>query len=125
MIAGRLVGRAAAAGIPRPSKGRTRYAVRSLGMYVAVRRYDGVTDPAEAARLVGEGFVPLMRQVSGFVAYYWIDAGNGVMVSTSVFRDRAGAEESISVAADFVRDNLASLLPNPPEVMAGEVVASA
>ncbi|MEV7035285.1 hypothetical protein AB0N99_34285 [Streptomyces sp. NPDC093272] len=94
-------------------------------MYVAVRRYDGVTDPAEAARLVGEGFVPLMRQVSGFVAYYWIDAGNGVMVSTSVFRDRAGAEESISVAADFVRDNLASLLPNPPEVMAGEVVASA
>ncbi|MER7932754.1 MULTISPECIES: hypothetical protein [unclassified Streptomyces] len=94
-------------------------------MYVAVRRYDGVTDPAEAARLVDEGFVPLMRQVSGFVAYYWIDAGNGVMVSTSVFRDRAGAEESISVAADFVRDNLASLLPNPPEVMAGEVVASA
>lgn len=94
-------------------------------MCVAVRRYEGATDPAEAARLVDEGFVPLMRQVSGFVAYYWIDAGNGVMVSTSVFRDRAGAEESISVAADFVRDNLASLLPNPPEVMAGEVVASA
>jgi len=46
------------------------------------------------------------------------------MVSTSVFQDRAGAEESISRAADFVRDNLASLLPNPPQVMAGEVVAS-
>ncbi|MFJ9345921.1 hypothetical protein [Streptomyces sp. NPDC101237] len=94
-------------------------------MYVAVRRYEGVTDPAEAARRVSEGFVPLMRQVSGFVAYYWIDAGNGVMVSTSVFRDRAGAEESISMASDFVRDHLASLLPHPPEVMAGEVVASA
>ncbi|GGN32923.1 hypothetical protein [Streptomyces fuscichromogenes] len=94
-------------------------------MYVAVRRYEGVTDSAEAARLVNEGFVPLMRRVSGFVAYYWIDAGNGVMVSTSVFQDRAGAEESISMASDFVRDNLASLLPNPPEVMAGEVVASA
>ncbi|MER7180098.1 hypothetical protein ABT404_11545 [Streptomyces hyaluromycini] len=94
-------------------------------MYVAVRRYEGVTDSAEAAHLVNEGFVPLMRQVSGFVAYYWIDAGDGVMVSTSVFQDRAGAEESISMASDFVRDNLASLLPNPPEVMAGEVVASA
>ncbi|MET8899284.1 hypothetical protein [Streptomyces sp. NPDC004538] len=94
-------------------------------MYAAVRRYEGVTDPAEAARLVNEGFVPLMRQVSGFVAYYWIDAGDGVMVSTSVFQDRAGADESISSAADFVRDNLASLLPNPPQVMAGEVVASA
>ncbi|MER6460399.1 hypothetical protein ACWC4D_24005 [Streptomyces sp. NPDC001288] len=94
-------------------------------MYGAVRRYEGVTDPAEAARVVSEGFVPLMRQVPGFVAYYWIDAGNGVMVSTSVFRDRAGAEESISIASDFVRANLASLLPDPPEVMAGEVVASA
>ncbi|WP_055715341.1 hypothetical protein [Streptomyces torulosus] len=94
-------------------------------MYAAVRRYEGVTDPAEAARLVNEGFVPLMRQVPGFVAYYWVDAGDGVMVSTSVFQDRAGAEESISRASDFVRDNLASLLPDPPEVMAGEVVASA
>ncbi|MEU2392629.1 hypothetical protein [Streptomyces sp. NPDC007369] len=94
-------------------------------MYAAVRRYEGVTDPAEAARIVQEGFVPLMRQVPGFVAYYWIDAGNAVMVSTSVFEDQAGAEESISRAADFVRDNLASLLPNPPQVTAGKVVAAA
>ncbi|WP_328923773.1 hypothetical protein OG429_03460 [Streptomyces sp. NBC_00190] len=94
-------------------------------MYAAVRRYEGVTDPAEAGRVVNEGFVPLMRQVSGFVAYYWVDAGDGVMVSTSVFTDQAGAEESISRATDFVRDNLASLLPNPPQVMSGEVVASA
>ncbi|MFC4607276.1 hypothetical protein ACFO9E_05505 [Streptomyces maoxianensis] len=94
-------------------------------MYAAVRRYEGVTDPAEAGRLVNERFVPLMRQVPGFVAYYWVDAGNGVMVSTSVFQDQAGAEESVLRAADFVRDNLASLLPNPPQVMAGSVVASA
>ncbi|MEV7615481.1 hypothetical protein [Streptomyces sp. NPDC089799] len=93
-------------------------------MYAAVRRYEGVTDAAEAARIVQEGFVPLMRKVPGFVAYYWIDAGNGVMASTSVFQDRAGAEQSIATAADFVRDNLASLLPNPPQVISGEVVAS-
>ncbi|MGW2202746.1 hypothetical protein [Streptomyces sp. NPDC001774] len=94
-------------------------------MYAAVRRYEGVTDPAEAGRLVNEGFVPLMRQVSGFVAYYWVDAGDGVMVSTSVFQDRSGAEESIARAADFVAENLASLLPTPPQITAGEVVASA
>ncbi|MEF9908179.1 hypothetical protein [Streptomyces sp. P9-A2] len=94
-------------------------------MYAAVRRYEGVTDPVAAGRLVNEGFVPLMRQVSGFVAYYWVDAGDGVMVSTGVFQDQAGAEESISKAADFVRENLASMLPNPPQVTAGEVLASA
>lgn len=63
-------------------------------MYAVVRRYEGVTDPAEAGRQVNEGFLPLLRQVQGFVAYYWVDAGGGVMVSMSVFQDPAGAEES-------------------------------
>ena len=94
-------------------------------MYAVVRRYDGVTDPAEAGARVNEGVVPPLRQVQGFVAYYWVDAGSGVMVSTSVFQDRAGAEESTARAADFVRDRLASLLPNPPQITAGEVVAHA
>jgi hypothetical protein len=93
-------------------------------MYAAVRRYEGVTDPAEVSRLVEEGFVPLVRQVPGFVAFYWIDAGNDVVASTSVFQDRAGAEESTLRASNFVRDNLASLLPHPPQITAGEVVAS-
>ncbi|MFJ7955824.1 hypothetical protein ACIQ62_05970 [Streptomyces sp. NPDC096319] len=68
--------------------------------------------------------MPLLRQVPGFVAYYWVDAGGGVMVSTSVFEDRSGAEESIARAADFVRENLASLLPSDPQVTAGPVVAA-
>ena len=92
-------------------------------MYAVVRRYEGVTDPAEAGRQVNEGFLPLLRQVQGFVAYYWVDAGGGVMVSTSVFQDPAGAEESTERAGEFVRERLASLLPNPPQVTAGEVVA--
>ncbi len=28
-------------------------------MYATVRRYEGVTDPSEAGRLVDEGFIPL------------------------------------------------------------------
>ncbi|MCZ7462157.1 hypothetical protein [Streptomyces sp. WMMC940] len=83
-----------------------------------------MTDPVEAGRRVDEGFVPLMREIPGLLAYYWVDAGTGVMVSTSVFEDEAGAEESVRKAADFVRDHLAPLLPDPPEVMAGRVVAS-
>ncbi|MFD7389022.1 hypothetical protein ACFV46_11195 [Streptomyces sp. NPDC059852] len=92
-------------------------------MYAVVRRYEGVTDPAEAGRRVKEEFVPLLRQVPGFVAYYWVDASDGVMLSTGVFQDRAGAEESTRRAGDFVRERLAELLPQPPLVTAGEVVA--
>ncbi|CAL9378559.1 MULTISPECIES: hypothetical protein [Streptomyces] len=92
-------------------------------MHAVVRRYEGVTDPAEAGRRVNEEFVPLIRDVDGFVAYYFVDAGGGVMLSTGVFRDRAGAEASTERAAAFVRDRLAELLPQPPQVTAGEVVA--
>jgi hypothetical protein len=92
-------------------------------MYATVRRYESVTDSSEAARRVNEGFVPLISQMPGFVAYYWVDAGGGVMISTSVFQDQANAEESNRRAADWVRQNLVSVLPNPPQITAGEVVA--
>jgi hypothetical protein len=95
----------------------------SKGSSICMQRYEGVTDPSEAGRRVNEGFVPLISQVPGFVAYYWVNAGGGVMVSTTVFQDQSGAEESNMRAADFVRENLASLLPKPPQITAGEVVA--
>jgi hypothetical protein len=47
------------------------------------------------------------------------------MVSTSIFQDQAGEEESTKRAADYVRTSLVSLLPNPPQVTAVEVAASA
>ena len=93
-------------------------------MYATVRRYEGVTDPREAGRRVKEGFTSLISQIPGFLAYYWVDAGDGVMVSTSVFENQAGAEESNRRAADYVRENMAPLLPNPPQITAGEVVAT-
>jgi hypothetical protein len=92
-------------------------------MYAMVRRYEGVTDPGEAGRRVNEGFVPLISKVPGFVAYYWVDAGGGVMISTSIFENQSGAEESTKRAADYVREKMASLLPKPPQITAGEVVA--
>jgi hypothetical protein len=93
-------------------------------MYAVIRRYEGVTNPAEAGRRVDMEFVPILREVPGFVAYYWVDAGDGVMLSTSVFQDQAGEEESTRRAAEYVRANLKSLLPNPPDVTGGHVVAS-
>ena len=92
-------------------------------MYATVRRYEGVTDPSEAGRRVAEGFVPIISEVPGFVAYYWIDAGDGVMLSTSVYETQDGAEQSNSKAAEWVKQNLTALLPNPPQITAGEVVA--
>ena len=92
-------------------------------MYATIRRYEGVRDPAEAGRRIREDFVPLISEIDGFIAYYWIDGGNGVMVSTSVYEDRAGAEASNERAAGWIREN-PGVVPDSSLVTAGEVVAS-
>ena len=55
--------------------------------------------------------------------YYIVDGGAGVMVSTRIFEDPPGEEESNWRAGEFVRQHLTPLLPNPPHITAGEVVA--
>ena len=94
-------------------------------MYVAVRRYKvkaGSMD--EIIRSVSEGFVPLISQASGFMAYYAVDAGNDIVFSVSIFQDQAGADASTKLAADWVKQNLAALVEGPPEITAGEANVS-
>jgi hypothetical protein len=92
-------------------------------MYAAVRRYEGITDDAEAARLVRDSFLPRLDDIPGFIAYYWLDAGNGVMASLSVFEDKAGADKSVELAREWIAETDPNLFPNPPQVTEGEVVA--
>jgi hypothetical protein len=93
-------------------------------MYASTRIHEGVSDPQEVARRAREGFVPIISSIEGFVGYYLIDAGGGVMCSTSVFSDRAGAEASDAKAEDWARDNLADIAFDPTAITEGEVVAS-
>jgi quinol monooxygenase YgiN len=93
-------------------------------MHVAIRRYRlDPTSVDEVMRQVSEGFIPLIKDADGFLAYYALNAGAGEIATVSVFEDQAGAEQSVRMAADWVRQNLAALLPDPPEITAGEVEA--
>jgi hypothetical protein len=91
-------------------------------MYAAVRRYEGVSDSQKVAKVGHEGFVPIISEMPGFVAHYLVDAGDGVMVAVSVFEHKDAEEQSTFRAGEFVAEHLAPMLPNPPQVTAGEVV---
>jgi hypothetical protein len=95
--------------------------------YLTVRRYDGVTDSKEAARRIQEEFIPLISKIPGFISYDWADEGDGVMVSVSVYATREAEEESNRAAADYVKQHqqVARLLPKPPQITTGQVVARA
>ena len=92
-------------------------------MYASIRRYEGVTNPKEAAKRVKEGFIPLISGMPGFVEYLWIDLGKEVMMSVSAFDSLAHAIDANQAAASWVQANLASVLPKNPRIEGGQVVA--
>ncbi len=95
-------------------------------MYTTVRHYEGVTDMGAVVQSIKEGFLDSIRQVPGFVDYSVLDAGGGTLVTISVFEDRSGMEESDRRAAQWIQEhNLASYIPNPPQISEGEVVVHA
>ena len=65
----------------------------------------------------------LNAKAKGFVRYYWLDTGNGEGASFGVFKDKAGADESVALAAEFVRTKMAQLLRQKPEVIEGAIKA--
>jgi hypothetical protein len=94
-------------------------------MYVAIRQYGLLTnEPVEKVwQGVREGFIPIIKNTPGFLAYYVLDSGDGTLTSISVFEHRAGAERSNKLAEDWVGSTLSSALPTSPEIIVGEVGA--
>ena len=91
-------------------------------MYASILRYKvDSKSVGEVFRQANEGFVPTISKVPGFVGYYGLDAGNGVMVTISLFKDQAGTKESDRVAAEWVGKSVSHLLQTPPEITSGEV----
>jgi hypothetical protein len=93
-------------------------------MFAVIRHYHfDPKDSAEIDRQVREHFVPLIKKAKGFVRYYWLDTGKGEGASISVFENKAGADESVRLAADYTHQHMSKLRIEKPEVIEGPVKA--
>lgn len=93
-------------------------------MYAVIRHYQfKPEDSQKIDQVIKEGFVPILQKSKGFLRYYWLDNGNGEGASLSVFMDKAGADESNRLAADFVKTKMAELLQQKPVMLEGAVTA--
>ena len=92
-------------------------------MHVTVRKYAG--KGALIDRLVPpvrDGLVPLLKRAPGFKGYCAFASEDGHIVSVSVFDDGEAATRANEQARGWVASNLGDLLPNLPEVLAGEAL---
>jgi len=62
----------------------------------------------------------LIKGIKGFVSYYAVRTEDGSF-TVSVFKDKAGADESVRVAREWVKKNAADTGVAPPKVSEGTV----
>jgi hypothetical protein len=76
----------------------------------------------EVMELIGEGYVPLAREIPGFVAYFGsADPVSGSQAYVGVFDDRAGADESTRVAREWLTENSYTFFAGDPTVAEGVI----
>jgi hypothetical protein len=95
-------------------------------MYATHRRYEGIDQSRieELTRKVNEGLIPRLSSLPGFNGYFLMEAGDGVIISTSLFDTSGQAEDSTRVAAEWTQEEkLENLVPNPPKVLVRKVLA--
>ncbi len=63
----------------------------------------------------------MMRAISGFVSYSMVRTATGGF-SISVFDTKAGSEESVKAAREFVARNASHIGANPPTVVEGTAI---
>jgi hypothetical protein len=94
-------------------------------VFASIRRYRlqrGSMD--ELTRRVDEGFAEDVGRQRGFVAYEFMDCGDGEILTLSVFRDADQAEASRELALRWTEENLQDLEFGRLEALRGEILVS-
>ena len=95
-------------------------------MHATIRRYEGVdtTRMGEVVDKVNMTLLPQLRELPGFSGYFLIEAGNGVLSSFGLFETPEQADESKALVTKWIADeNFNSVIPNPPKITSGKVLA--
>jgi hypothetical protein len=92
-------------------------------MYVTTRHYSGLDRAAldEVARR-REEIEAFVGSLPGLQSWYAFTSGDS-MTTVTISDDQRSAEETVTQVAGWIRENMPTFSPNPPEVRMGEVIA--
>jgi hypothetical protein len=94
-------------------------------MHATIRQYTGIQSGAvdEVVRRRAE-IEALVKQTAGFAQYDLIRTASGV-TSVTLCETAAGCEDSNRRVAAWIKENMPTMVPNPPQIMTGEDVIHA
>ncbi len=89
-------------------------------MYAVVRNYSGASQTFDELESKKDDVERVIRGVPGLVSYTLFRTTDGG-VSVTVCQDKAGTDESVKVAAEWIRENITGGL-NPPAISEGSTI---
>jgi hypothetical protein len=95
---------------------------RAVPLHATICRYDGVTASIDEVMHAGRRLASALSTAPGFVSYAVLDAGDGVLVSVTVYDNPTDLAAAGKLIVRWVTEHLAALLPRPPAVITGEVI---
>jgi hypothetical protein len=92
-------------------------------MHAVVRNYSGsgAKELVDLLELRKSDVESLIRSVTGFINYSLIRTDTGG-ITVTVCEGKAGTDESIQVARDWIQENASNLSSSPPAVTEGSVI---
>jgi hypothetical protein len=90
-------------------------------MYAVIRQYTGAQALSDILVERSEEIQTLLRGVQGFVSYYAVRDGDRATTIT-MCDAQAGADESVQVAAQWVREQAVQIGGGAPQVSGGDVI---
>ena len=89
-------------------------------MHVVIRNYSGASQLFDELESKKEDVERVIRGVPGLVSYTLLRTSDGG-VSVTVCQDKAGTDESVRVAGEWVRENFTGA-SNPPVISEGDTI---
>ena len=80
-------------------------------MHASIRRYIvRAGREEEAIQHAQDGFLPILKSIPGFIAYYFIDTGDGEMIGVSIYQDIESAERANESARAYIGEHIPETL---------------
>ena len=89
-------------------------------MFASIRKYNGAPSLVDEVIKHQDEIKSVLKPIPGFNAYYLLKTNDGG-VSITVCDDKAGADESNRVEAQWFKDKLPTFATRAPEITTGEV----
>jgi hypothetical protein len=91
-------------------------------MHCTLRQYEDCDDIPELATKIEKELLPTLRDMPGYVQYFFVDCGDGGLMTFSLFETQEQAESANEEVAKLVQLHLSSYIVEEPEITVGEVL---